>query len=107
MNNFKPVIILEPGEEEADITVLIPHVPAGEKGWPGGPPNLMKYGEKEGDGEEKDDDEEEEGMKGKRMDEEDMQDSLMVEEGMIVKYPLVFVAIFSALASRFFPARRS
>ena len=45
-----------------------------------------------------DDDEEE--MEGKRRDEEDMQDSLVVEEGMIVKFP-------SVPDSRFFPARRS
>ena len=37
------------------------------------------------------------------MDEEDMQDSMMVEEGMIVKFPLVLVAFFAAPASWFFP----
>ena len=52
-----------------------------------------------------DDDEEE--MEGKRRDEEDMQDSLVVEEGMIVKFPSVPVAIFAVPDSRFFPARRS
>ena len=46
-------------------------------------------------------------MKGKRRDEEDMQDSLVVKEGMIVKFPLVRVATFAAPPSRFFPARRS
>ena len=46
-------------------------------------------------------------MERKRIEEEDMQDNLMVEEGMIVKFPLVLVAIFEAPASRFFPARRS
>ena len=40
-------------------------------------------------------------------DEEDIQDSLVVEEGMIVKFPLVPVATFAAPASWFFPARRS
>ena len=46
-------------------------------------------------------------MKGKRRDEEDMQDRLVVEEGMIIKFPLVPVATFPAPASRFFPARKS
>ena len=46
-------------------------------------------------------------MEGKRRDEEDMKDSLVVEEGMIVKFPLVPFATFAAPASRFFPARRS
>ena len=32
-------------------------------------------------------------MEGKRRVEEDMQDSLVVEEGMIVKFPLVLSAI--------------
>ena len=50
------------------------------------------------------DDEEE--MEGKRRDEEDIQDSLVVQEGIIVKIPLVQVATFTAYASRFFPARR-
>ena len=46
-------------------------------------------------------------MEGKRRDKEHMQDSLVVEAGMIVKFPLVSVATFAALASRFFPAIRS
>ena len=46
-------------------------------------------------------------MKGKRKNEENMQDSLVVEEGMIVKLPLVRVATFAAPASRFSSARRS
>ena len=45
-------------------------------------------------------------MEGKRRDEEDMHDSLVVEEGMIVKFPWVPFANFAASASRFFPARR-
>ena len=53
------------------------------------------------------DDDDDEEMEGKRRDEEDLQDSLVVEEGMIVKFPLVPVATFAAPASRFFPARRS
>ena len=48
----------------------------------------------------------EEEMEGKRRDEEDMQDSLVVEEGMIVKFPLVPFANFAAPASSFFPERR-
>ena len=44
-------------------------------------------------------------MEGKRRDEEDMQDSLVVEKGLIVKFHLVPVATFAAPASRFFPAR--
>ena len=70
--------------------VHIPQVPAGEDEWPEGLPNLLKYGKKEEDGEEKQgDDDEEEGMEGKRRDEEDIQDSLVEQKGMIVKFPLV------------------
>ena len=59
------------------------------------------------DGEEKnEDDDNEEEVKGRRRYEEDMQDSLVVEEGMIVKFPLVRVATFAVPASRFSPARR-
>ena len=46
-------------------------------------------------------------MKGKRRDEEDMQDSLVVEDGMIVKFLFVCVAAFAAPGLRFSPARRS
>ena len=56
--------------------------------------------------EKKEDDNIEEEMKGKRMDEDDMQDSLVVGEGMIVKFPFVRVATFAATDSRFPPARR-
>ena len=45
-------------------------------------------------------------MKGKRRDEEDMQDSLVLEEGMILKFPLVYITTFAAPASRFFPERK-
>ena len=46
--------------------------------------------EKEEDEEEKkEDDDDEEEMEGKRRDGEDMQDRLVVEESMIVKFPLV------------------
>ena len=54
----------------------------------GGLPNLQKEEEKDKK-ENKEDDEKEEEMEGKRRDEEDMQDSLVVQEGMIVKFPLV------------------
>ena len=46
-------------------------------------------------------------MEGKRRNEEDMQDSLVLEECMILKLPLVYFATFAAPASRFFPARQS
>ena len=83
-------------------------VPAEEEGGPGGHPNLMKKGENEKDGEEKmEDDDDDEEMKGKRKDEKDIQDSLVVQEGMIVKFPLVLVATFAPPASRFFQARIS
>ena len=61
-------------------------VPSGEEGGPGGLPSLLKEEEREEDEEEKkvDGDDEEE-MEGKRRDEEDMHDSLVVEEGKIVK----------------------
>ena len=65
-------------------------VHAGEEGGPGGLPNLLKEEEKqEDDDEKKEDDEEEEKIKGKRKDEDEMQDSLMVEECMMVNFPLV------------------
>ena len=57
--------------------------------------------------EKKEDDDYEEEMEGKRRDEEDMKDSLVLEEGMILKFPLVYFATFAAPASRFFPPRRS
>ena len=58
MNNFKPVIILEPGGRRrpglyADILVPVLQVPSGEKAGPGGLPNTLKEGEKEEDWEEK------------------------------------------------------
>ena len=43
-------------------------------------------------------------MEGKRRAEEDIQDSLLVQESRIVKVPLVPVAIFEAPASRCFLA---
>ena len=54
--------------------------------------------------EKKEDDDNDE---GERRDEEDMQYSLVVEEGMIVKFHSFRVATFAAPDSRFSPARRS
>ena len=90
----------------ADITVPVLQVPAREEGGPGGPLNLMKQGKTEEDWEEKEDDDNDDELEGKRIDKEDIQDILMVEEGMIVKFPQVLDAIFAAPASRFCPARR-
>ena len=87
-----------------------PHTVCLPEGGPGGLPNLLnlKNGEKEDEGEEKkEDDDDEEEMEWKRRDEEDMQDSLVLEKGMLVKFPLVNFTSFAAPASRFFPARRS
>ena len=81
---------------------------AGEEGGPGVLPNLLK--EEEDEEEKKEDDDEEEEMEGKRKDEEDLQDSLVVEAGMLVKFSLVLFAFLPspvAPASRFFPPRRS
>ena len=65
-------------------------VPAIEKGGPGGLPNLLKEKEKEDDEkEQKEGDDDEEEVEGKRREEED---SLVVEEGMMVKLPLVLFA---------------
>ena len=55
MNNFKLVIILEPGGRRrpglfADIPVPFLQVPAGEEVGPGGLPNLLKEEEKKGGG---------------------------------------------------------
>ena len=77
-------------------------VPAGEEGGLGVLPNLLKEEEEKEDEEEK-----KEEMEGKRRDEEDMQDSLELEEGIIVKLLLFHFATIAAPASMFFPARRS
>ena len=70
-------------------------VPGGEEGEPGGRPNLLKEEGKEEDEEEKrEEDDDDEEMEGKRKDEEYMQDSLVVEKGMIVKFPLVPFATY-------------
>ena len=62
----------------------------GEDRGPGGPPNLLNEEEKEEyEEKKKEDDDDEEEVEGTRRDDEDMQDSLVVEEGMIVKCPLV------------------
>ena len=67
------------------------NVPPGEEGGPEGLPNLLK--EEQDEREKKEDDDEEEEMEGKRRDREDMPDSLVVEEGVTVKFPLVPFAI--------------
>ena len=64
----------------------VPQVSAGEEGGHKGLPSLLKEEEKE---EKKQDDDDEEEMEEKWRDEEDMKDSLMVEEGMVVKSSLV------------------
>ena len=88
----------------ADIPVPVLQVPAGEEGGPGGLSNLLKEEEMEEDEEEKkDDDDDEEVMEGKRRYEEEIQNILVVEEGMnphLSPSP-------AAPASRFFPTRRS
>ena len=62
------------------------HVPVGEEGGPGGLPNLLKEEEmEEAEEEKKADGDDEEDMKGKRSNGEDMHDTLVVEEGMMVK----------------------
>ena len=52
--------------------------------------------------EEKEDDDEEEKIEGKRRDEEDIQDSLVVQEGMIVKFPLVQLPLLQHLLQSVF-----
>ena len=61
-------------------------VPVGEDGGPGGFPNLMKDEEKKKDEEEekKEDDDDDKEMEGKRRVEEDMQNSRVVEEFMLM-----------------------
>ena len=83
----------------ADIPVPVLQVASGEKGGPGSLPSLLKQGEKEEGGEEKkegDDDKEE--MEGNRRDGQDMQDSLVLEGGMIVQFLLLNFATFAACA---------
>ena len=64
--------------------------------------------EKEEDGEEKkEDDVDEKEIEGKRTDEVDIQDSLVVQEGMIFKFQLIPFATFAAPALRFFTEIRS
>ena len=95
MNNLKPVFILEPGGRRrsglyADIPVPVLQVPAGEEGGPGGLPNLLKEEEKEEEEEEKkEDDDDVEEIEWTSRDDEDMQDNLVVEEGIMVKFSLV------------------
>ena len=56
----------------------------GLEGGLGGLPSLLKEEENVEDDEEKMEEDEEEGIEGKRRDEEEMQDSLVVEEGKMV-----------------------
>ena len=66
--------------------VPVLQVTAGEEGGPGGLPNLLKEEEKEEvEEEKKEDGDDEEDMEGKSRNEEDMQNILVVEEGMLVK----------------------
>ena len=82
----------------AYLPVPVLQVPVGEERGPSGLPNTLKEGEKEEDWEEKlEDDDDEEEIEGKRRDTKDMQDSLVVEEGMIIKFPLVSYAILKRL----------
>ena len=61
----------------------------------------MKQGLKEEDGEEKKEDDDDEGKrKGKWTDEEVIQDSLGVEEGMLVKFHLWSVLLLLLLAKK-------
>ena len=79
----------------ANIPVPVRQVPAGEEGGPESLPNLLKEEEKEEDGEEKKEDyNDDEEMEGKMRDEEDMQDSLVVQEGIMIKFSLVSYATF-------------
>ena len=114
VNNLEPIIILEPGWRRrpdlyADISVPVLQVPAGKEGKPGGFPNFWKEEEKEEyneenekddekkeeDDEKKEKDEKKEEMEGKRREEEDRYDSLLVEEGMMVNFPLVHLPLVS------------
>ena len=113
-------IILEPGEGRrrpgpyANIPVPVLQVPAVEDEGPVGLPSLLKDKEKvDYEKEKKEDDDYEEEMDGMRRDKEEIQDSLSVEEGMMVKFPFVLFATFlcppspAASDSRFVPPRRS
>ena len=78
MNNFKPVIILEPWERRRpglyeDIPVPVLQFPAVEEGGPGG----QKEGGKDEEEKNEDGDDEEE-MEGKRRDDEDMLHNLLL-----------------------------
>ena len=75
----------------ADIPVPVLQVPAGEEGRPGGLQNNRKEEE-----------EKEEEMDGKRRDEEEVQDRQVVEEVMMVNFPLIpFPFVFSLCCSSF------
>ena len=81
---------------DTDIPVPVLQGPAGEEGWPSGLPNLLKEEEKEEDEEEKEEDgNDKEAIEGSRRNEEDMQDSLVLEEGIIGKFPLSLLPLVS------------
>ena len=82
----------------ADIPVPVLQVPAGVEEGPGGLPNLLKVKEKVDNENKKKEDVDYEGeMEGMRRDEKEMQDSLVVEEGMIVKFPWLFLPLVLVL----------
>ena len=101
----------------ADIPVSVLQVPAGEEGELWSLPNFLKEEEKEEYNEEKEkndeekeedekekkeNDEKQEEMEGKRRDEEDMQDRLVVEDGMMVNFPLVsfpYISCYKVLSA--------
>ena len=101
MNNLK--IIINYGDNPLPVL----QVPAGEGGEPGGLTNFLKEEEKEEDDvekeendvEKKDNHEKGEEMEGKRREDEDMQESLVVEEGMMFNLPLVPLPLVSFLCS--------
>ena len=79
------------------MTVL--QVPAGKDEGPRGLPNLLKSGKKEedGGGEKKENGDDEEELEGKGRDSEDMQDSVVLEKGMIVKLPWSILPLLQLL----------
>ena len=90
----------------ACIPVPVLQVPAGEERGSGGLLNLLKEEEENEEDEEGKDEEE---MEGKRKDEEEMQDGLVVEEGMMVNFPLVpfpLVSFPCSSCSEVFPAKK-
>ena len=85
---------MEPGGRRrpglyADILVPVLQVPKGGEAGPGGLLKILKNeGKEEDEEEEKEEDDDEEEMEGKRRDEVDMQDSLVVDEGIPLQLQL-------------------